>query len=312
MPQASDNTTVLPDAATRKPRKNPARRKSERAKSGLDQPQPAIQVPAPRMPVRQFSAPSVLKAAVATVTATSSVTTSGGRSTKTVTKTTSSQQVARLQPSRTNSASATTVTTLPRNGQGSLAFMAPAIVTGGLIGCCAGAAIIMAVTVFYDFCGAKAAITTARAARLCVDNLTEEIETSLTGGTYNADEALDILRRTTLAYAMTVPGGAPMVERIFREVNTLRQSRGAEVDKILVSAYDELYVAGRKGAAVDDMQSILLKYLFKLSAFAGRASEDVVLRNPSLKTRQQTPAPERVPTARVNLTVRHKQQPTNR
>ena len=48
----------------------------------------------------------------------------------------------------------------------SLAFNAPALVTGGLIGCAAGAAILMAVHVWYDFAGVKAAIATARAARI--------------------------------------------------------------------------------------------------------------------------------------------------
>ena len=164
----------------------------------------------------------------------------------------------------------------------------------------------MAVSVYYDFGGAKAAITTARAARLCVDNLTEEIETSLTTGTYSTDEALDVLRRTTLAYASTVPGGSPMVERVFREVNTIRLSRGAEVDKILSTAYEELHVAGNKGAPVDEMRNIVVKHLTRLSGFASRASQDAVLRDPGLKARQKTAPPPKVPTTRVNLTVRHK------
>lgn len=172
----------------------------------------------------------------------------------------------------------------------------------------------MAVHVWYDFAGVKAAIATARAARLCVDNLSEELITSLNAGTYSTDEALDMLRRTTLAYASTIPGGGGLVERIFREIGAVRQSRGAEVDKVLAGAYEELRAAGDKGLSAVETRDIVLRHLVRLSFFASRATQDVLTRNPRLKPLRdgavkalKEPPREKVPTTKVNLVVKHKQ-----
>ena len=195
-----------------------------------------------------------------------------------------------------------------------LALTAPAIVTGGLVGCAAGAAILLGVGIWYDFSGAESAILTAKAAKLCVDNLTEELITSLKAGTYSADEALDMLRRTTLAYASTIPEGAPFVERIFREIDMVRKQRGREVDKVVAETYAELSKAGVRGATSAEMRTIVVRQLMKLSNFASKATQDVVARNPKLRPYRDEAAkslngPKQmgVPTVRVNMAVRQKQ-----
>ena len=196
----------------------------------------------------------------------------------------------------------------------SLALKTPALVTGGLVGCVAGAAVLLGVGMWYDFAGAESAILAARAAKLCVDNLAEEVMTSLKAGTYSADEALDMLRRTTLAYASTIPEGAPFVERVFREIQTVRLQRGREIDKVVAETYAELEKAGRRGAESAEMQTIVVKQLMKLSSFAGRATQDIVTRNPKLRPYRdgmtkavQGPEENKVPTVRVNMAVRQKQ-----
>ena len=196
----------------------------------------------------------------------------------------------------------------------SLALTAPALVTGGLVGCAAGAAIMLGVSIWYDFSGAESAILAARAAKLCVDNLAEEIITSLRSGTYSADEALDMLRRTTLAYASTIPEGAPFVERIFREIDTVRKQRGREIDKVVAETHAELSKAGSRGATPIEMRRIVVRQLMKLSNFASKATQDVVARNPSLKPYREEaarslrgPPESKVPTVQVNMAVRQKQ-----
>ncbi|KAF2724820.1 hypothetical protein K431DRAFT_190715, partial [Polychaeton citri CBS 116435] len=189
----------------------------------------------------------------------------------------------------------------------------PAMVTGGLVGCAAGAAILLGVCIWYDFSGVKSAIMTARAAKLCVDNLTDEIIASLKAGTYSTDEALDMLRRTTLAYASTIPEGTACVERVFREIDLVRKQRGPEVEKVMQSAYSELTTAGKANASVDEMKLLVVKQLIKLSSFATNAIQDIVARNPRLrpfrdhaiKSLKQPPKP-RVPTVKVNMSIRQK------
>ena len=198
------------------------------------------------------------------------------------------------------------------NGK-ALGFKAPAIVTGGLVGCAAGAAILLGVSIWYDFSGVESAIITARSAKLCVDNLTDELITSLKVGTYSGDEALDMLRRTTLAYASTIPEGAPFVERIFREINMVRKQRGREIDKVVAETYTELSKAGIRGATSAEMRSIVIGQLTKLSKFASKATQDVITRNPKLRPYRDEaakalngPATSKTPTVRVNMAVRHK------
>lgn len=181
------------------------------------------------------------------------------------------------------------------------------------MGCAAGAAILLGVGIWYDFSGAESAILAARAAKLCMDNLADEVIASLKAGTYSADEALDMLRRTTLAYASTIPGGAPFVERLFREIDTVRKQRGKEVDKVVAETYALLAKAGKRGAAPVEMQGIVLGQLAKLSTFASKATQDVVARNPGLRPFRdgavkslQPPKEQKVPTVRVNMAVRQK------
>jgi len=211
--------------------------------------------------------------------------------------------------------SLTRTKTAPESGSKAktLALTTPALVTGGLVGCAAGAAILLGVGIWYDFSGAESAILAARAAKLCVDNLSEEIITSLKSGTYSSDEALDMLRRTTLAYASTIPEGAPFVERIFREIDMVRKQRGREIDKVVVETYAQLAKAGIKGASPAEMRSIVFGQMMKLSNFASKATQDVVARNPKLRPfRDETmkslqgPPETKVPTVRVNMAVRQK------
>lgn len=210
---------------------------------------------------------------------------------------------------------ARTVTAPPTTKQaGTLALKGPALVTGGLVGCAAGAAVLLGVQLWYDFAGAESAILAAKAARLSMDNLTDELITSLKAGTYSADEALDMLRRTTLAYASTIPEGAPFVERIFREIDTVRKQRGREVDKVVAETYSELAKAGKRGASEVEMRDVVIRQLMKLSSFASNATQDVVARNPKLRPfRDETvrvlqgPKESGTPTVRVNMAVRQKQ-----
>ncbi|PPJ52454.1 hypothetical protein CBER1_10379 [Cercospora berteroae] len=201
----------------------------------------------------------------------------------------------------------------PQSNSGPLALAAPAVVTGGLLGCAAGAAVILGAGIWKNFAGVDNAILTARTAKLCIDNLIEEIITSLKAGTYNAPEALDMLKRTTLAYASSIPGGAPLVERIFREVDMVRRQRGPEVDKVLGEAYLEIARAQKKGASANELQNMVLKQAMKLSTFATKATQDVLARNPKwrpyrdeAKKALRGPPESKVPTVKVNMAVQQK------
>ena len=200
-----------------------------------------------------------------------------------------------------------------RKTNGTLALTGPALATGGLLGCAASAAVLLGVHLWYEFAGAEQAILVAKSAKLCVNNMADEIITSQKAGTYSADEALDVLRRTTLAYAGSIPGGAPFVERIFQEVNMVRKQRGQEVDRVLREAYVELTFAAARSATAVNMRNIILSKLVKLSGFASRSVQDIVARNPQLRSYRdgvvrsvQGMPGTKVPTLQLNMAVRQK------
>ena len=313
----SSATPVVPgsDGVKKKTRLNPARRKSAKARLEASEP-----VPEPPLPT------STTAPAATVPGATQPVKQNNKSMTPTIPNNQLSKQVSKpatVQRQNTESAATIKKPTLQRamtapepanNKNRSLGFKAPAIVTGGLVGCAAGAAILLGVGMWYDFSGAESAILTAKAAKLCVDNLTEELITSLKAGTYSGDEALDMLRRTTLAYASTIPEGAPFVEKVFLEIDTVRKQRGREIDRTVADTYTELSKAGLRGAKSDEMRSIVIGQLMKLSSFASRATQDVVTRNPKLRpyrddvSRSLQGAPKsKTPTVRVNMAVRQKQ-----
>ncbi|KAK3669558.1 hypothetical protein LTR78_010558 [Recurvomyces mirabilis] len=195
----------------------------------------------------------------------------------------------------------------------STALAPAAIITGGLLGCVASAALLAGVGIWQDSANNDSAILAARTAKLCLNNFSDELIASLKAGTYSTDEALDMLRRTSLAYASTVPGGVAYIERIFRELALIRQTRASEVATVMRQAQAALHEAAKKGASPDDMRLGLVRQLSTLSSFAGTAIRDVVDRNPELKPYKDgavkalegSPAPK-VPTVKLNIKVKQK------
>ncbi|EMC93387.1 hypothetical protein BAUCODRAFT_150721 [Baudoinia panamericana UAMH 10762] len=192
------------------------------------------------------------------------------------------------------------------------ALVPAALVTGGLFGCIASAAVLASVGIWHGYAGTESAVLAAKSAKLCLDNLAEELIASLEAGTYNTDEAIDMLRRTCLAYASTIPRGTQYVERVFQELALVRRCRGADVNRALRETHDELNRVANKGATADEVRLTLIRQLNRLSAIAATSVRDVVDRNPELKPYRDGaiksldghPVP-RTPTVSINVQVRH-------
>lgn len=180
----------------------------------------------------------------------------------------------------------------------------PAFVTGGLLGCAAGAAIVLGASLWRQIDGADSAILAARTSKMVVNNLIDEVIASIKAGTYNAPEALDVLRRTTLVYASTIPGGAAFVEHLFREIDVVRKQRGGEVDRALAETCNELANVRKMGASASETHVTVLRQLAKLSTFTSNATRDVLARNPGLRPFLPVAEKQKVPTLNVNLHIK--------
>lgn len=115
-----------------------------------------------------------------------------------------------------------------------------------------------------------------------------------------------MLRRTSLAYAGAVPGGTAFVEHLFREIDTVRRQRGGEVDRALAEATREISNARKGKNSAGKMHVIVLKQLAMLSAFTGNATRDIMARNPGLRPYLSAVDSQKVPTVKLNMTLRQK------
>ncbi|KXT18814.1 hypothetical protein AC579_8227 [Pseudocercospora musae] len=307
---AAGSASIPVESSKKKARLNPARRKSAKAKSA-----PGVDCRPPNYGISQLVSGSGIKS---NASAAKTASTLQSKDYSSATAKTSQPQagIAKRMPApSSDSARKGDNSGYAKIGQAKALAVAssPAMSTGGLVGCAAGAAVILGAGLWKNMADVESAILTARTAKLCMDNLIEEIITSLKAGTYSAPEAIDMLRRTTLAYASTIPGGAPFVERVFQEVEMLRKQRGKEVDKVLAEASAELVKADQRAATAAEVHTLVCKQLAGLSTFASNATQDVLTRNPtfrpyviSARKTLRTPPPPKVPTLNLNMAVKHK------
>ncbi|KJX96781.1 hypothetical protein TI39_contig601g00005 [Zymoseptoria brevis] len=285
----------------KKNRPNPARRKASHVK-GLD-----VKATSDDQPKSNSVPPT--KAAISSQQL-PSTTTVQSRAPTVASKPAAKKPRLKQTPKTIPGVKSSTVTSKPPISPTPSALMAtPAVdTTSGLIGCAASAFTLLGAGLWRDIAGPSAAILSVRTAKLCFDNFSDELIAHLHAGTYNAPEALDILRRTTLVYASAIPGGAAFVERMFREVEMVRVQRRVEVDRVVAEACRELATAERGRASEGEVGTVVGRQLVRLSEVASGATRDVLERNPALmKEFRRTigAAPERkVPTVKCNMVVR--------
>ncbi|KAK0946381.1 hypothetical protein LTR29_002143 [Friedmanniomyces endolithicus] len=270
-PSASTGLAVTepaPQPEAKKTRKNPQRRKTEQAKRQIEPAeQSTVDVKATHRPPLRRSQTGPATSMPSTqaplpTDASGSITTKSGRM--------SAQSSAVKKQNNRDEIKA-------------IAFAPAAIITGGLLGCAASAALLAGVGIWHEYNGTESAILAARTAKLCLDGVADDITTSL----------------------KAVPGGVAYVERLFREINLVRQSRGGDVDKVLRIVHGKLNRAALNGATPDAMRTIVVSQLARLSTVAGASVQDVMDRNPALKPLQGSPTPK-VPTLNVNLVMKSK------
>ena len=156
-------------------------------------------------------------------------------------------------------------------------------ITGGLVG---GGAALAVGYAWYHFSGASSAVQTAKQAKNYADSATDVLKVKFEEKTPNTDDALQTLRETANKYAAFVPGGRSYVDSAFRDVDSIRQQHGAEVDKIVRELYDELRDVSKQELSLTTLSnagSVLSKHLQRIFALAGDAAEQILDNHPQLK-----------------------------
>jgi hypothetical protein len=103
-------------------------------------------------------------------------------------------------------------------------------VTGGLIG---GASTLLVAYIYYRTSGLATAVDTSKQVRSYVDSTAAKLKTEFKKNTPEPNEALDMLKQTAHKYATFVPGGRDVVDKAFKDLDTVREKHGGEVDQIV-------------------------------------------------------------------------------
>ncbi|EME42567.1 hypothetical protein DOTSEDRAFT_175747 [Dothistroma septosporum NZE10] len=302
----------------KRPRLNPARRKSAKAKehsqTARNEPgaKPRNQVNAAQAKDLETIAKTITKppGLLATKQNTNSISLSSNTGSKAL------SAPALGSPSQKSQKSTKEATVPPPGADGekksvTLVLAAPAF---GTEVCAAGAAVLLGSGLLKNAVGVDTAVLAARSAKAALKNLIDDSITSMKAGTYSSVDALDMLRRTPLTYAILVPGRAHFVERVFREIELVGKQRGRDVDRVVAEGIAELSAASKRGAGADELQSITLSNLVKLSDFSGVATQDIVARNPHLSPYRhratkalRAPLQLKTPTVKLNVSIKQKQ-----
>lgn len=131
---------------------------------------------------------------------------------------------------------------------------------------------------------------TASQAKSYVDSTAAQLKQQLSYATPDsADELTQQIKETAHKYAAWIPGGRQFVDQSFKDLETIKQQHGDEVNEILRNTYDELkQVANKKGTSLDavsDIWSVLSKRLSELGALATDAAQDLLDNHPELKNK---------------------------
>ncbi|KAK4617437.1 hypothetical protein CLAFUW4_12284 [Fulvia fulva] len=159
--------------------------------------------------------------------------------------------------------------------------------SGFASGAAGGAAASLVVALaFYNFTGVGKAAKTANQLKGYVDSTAESLKVQFKENTPEPNEAIDALKSTAYKYASFVPGGREYVDKVFKDVEIIRQKHGDEVDNIVKDAYSELRSASKNGINLEtasQMWFVITTYLSKLASLSVDAGQDILNNHPQLK-----------------------------
>lgn len=146
---------------------------------------------------------------------------------------------------------------------------------------------VLVATAYYQFSGVGKAAKSVQQAKSYFDSATEQLKVQFKENTPEPNEAIETLKQQAYKYAVWVPGGKEYVNKIFKDLDIIRNKHGEEVDNIVKDAYSELRSASGKGLNMEtasDVWNILSKYSSKLASLSVDAGQDILENHPSLKS----------------------------
>lgn len=156
-------------------------------------------------------------------------------------------------------------------------------IVSGVAGGVAGAAALYGIYLMTP--SGQAARKINKAAREAQKQYKQAAE-KLQQSTPNVDQAIDSIKQFAYSYVAWVPGGRAYVDAAFKDLDTLRQNHGDDVDKIVTDAYRRLQDVSKQGLSLDTaakVYDVLADVTKQLGSLAGDALGDVLDNHPQLK-----------------------------
>lgn len=151
---------------------------------------------------------------------------------------------------------------------------------GGVIG---GSLVLVGFYSWYHFSGAKTTLNTANSAMSSFQSAKQ----SFIEATPEPNEALQWLRSTATSYAALLPGGKQAVNKVFDDIDKVRERRGDKIDKTVTKAYEDLKGVLEKGKLDADTArrfwNVLERSMEELTQIAKEAGQDVLEQHPELQ-----------------------------
>ncbi|KAB5585010.1 hypothetical protein GE09DRAFT_11414 [Coniochaeta sp. 2T2.1] len=153
----------------------------------------------------------------------------------------------------------------------------------GVAGGVAGAAVLYGIyTLTPAGQTAKKINKAAREAQKQYKTASEKLQQS----TPNVDQAIDSIKQFAYSYVAWVPGGRAYVDAAFKDLDTLRENHGDDVDKIVTDAYKRLQAVSKQGLSLDTaakVYDVLADVTKQLGGLAGDAFQDILDNHPQIK-----------------------------
>lgn len=114
----------------------------------------------------------------------------------------------------------------------------------------------------------------------------KEATKKLQSSTPDSKEAIDYVKDKAYQYAAFIPGGKSYVDTAFKDLDTLREGHGDEVDKIVNETYGKLQQASKGGLRTEtfyNIMNVLREMSGKLGSVAADGFSDIADNHPGLK-----------------------------
>jgi F0F1-type ATP synthase membrane subunit b/b' len=114
----------------------------------------------------------------------------------------------------------------------------------------------------------------------------DEAVKKLQANTPEPSQAIDYLKEFSYSYVSWIPGGRQYVDTVFKDIETLRQDHGDEVNKIVNETYKQFQDLSKSGLSMDTATKaydVLTEFSKKIAGLAGNAFTDLLDNHPQVK-----------------------------